>query len=483
MSMKKILSKLLGGLLLLGIFVSLTSCEDILGKWEKPVPQVPSTVVEEVKLLGAALEKGATVTINYKAGTTEYIATFEKGDGDAYTLISNYKKPSAARAMTRSVSSIVSEGDGASLGDKMQLKLVGDNLLFSVKTIVDSPLFEALINVVSGEVTVHNTNALGYDCTIGVFSVNDEPQNIKNSEMQSVKVLTGNDLSFAVKYIDGESWADVTKRNDEWIEITATTDGYVSVILSKQLIIETLKGEAGESPNAEQLENAYNTKFSGTFYLYDKKKVYLDSRAGTRAVEPSYTYTPIKSTDAVDGSKTYVLGPAVSHELTSAVVGDIVGNDGKAYASDKYKLSAIGVTAVAMVAYKSETVGSSLAIALEDVSENMLTWNNTGTHNENKTAAEWCSAWNTNTTMGVTGGTWQLPSKDQWEKMINAAGGYAALRDGFSSVGGDNLQSVIYWSSTEGDTGTAWGFEFGNCNCYQFTLNDAVYRVRACLAF
>lgn len=480
--MKKILSKLLGGVLLLSLCVSLTSCEDILGKWEKPVPQVPSTVVEEVKVLGAALEAGATVTINYTVGTTEYIATFQKGDGDTYTLISNYKKPSAARAMTRSVSSIVSEGDGASLGDKMQLKLVGDNLLFSVMTYVDSPLFEALINVVSGEVTVHNTNAVGYDCTIGGFSVNDAPQNIKVPEMQSVKVLTGNDLSFAVKYIDGESWADVTKRNDEWIEITTTTDGYVSVILSNKLIIETLKGEAEGTKTPEELEALYNTYFSGTFYLYAKEEVYLDSRAGTRAVVPSYTYTPIKSTDPVDVDKTYILGPAVSHELTSAVVGDIVGNDGKAYASDKFKLSAIGVKAVAMVAYKSETVGSSLAIALEDVSENMLTWNNTGTHNENKTAAEWCSAWDTNTTMRVTGGTWQLPSNVQWNNMISAAGGYEDLRDGFSSVGGDNLQSVIYWSSTEGDTGTAWGFDFGNLTSSQFTLSNG-FRVRACLAF
>ena len=36
--MKKILSKLLGGALLFGLTMSLTSCEDILGHWEKPTP-------------------------------------------------------------------------------------------------------------------------------------------------------------------------------------------------------------------------------------------------------------------------------------------------------------------------------------------------------------------------------------------------------------------------------------------------------------
>ena len=36
--MKRILSKLLGGALLFGLTMSLTSCEDVLGHWEKPTP-------------------------------------------------------------------------------------------------------------------------------------------------------------------------------------------------------------------------------------------------------------------------------------------------------------------------------------------------------------------------------------------------------------------------------------------------------------
>lgn len=467
--MKKISSLLI--LVMLTIGMGLTSCDEQLDNAVDP--GVMPAVEEEVKLLGAALEKGATVTINYTAGGTSYIATFQKGDGDAYTLISNYKKPSTTRAMTRSVLSIVSEGDGASLGDKMQLKLVGDNLLFSVMTFLDSPLFEALINVVSGEVTVHNTNAFGFDSTIGGFSVNDEPQNIKVPEMQSVKVLTDKELSFAVKYIDGESWADVTKRNDEWIEITTTTEGYVSVIFSNKLIIETLKGETEGTKTLEELEALYNTYFSGSFYLYVKENSNLNSRARTRAV--AYIYTPIKSTDPVDVDKTYILGPAVPHALTSAVVGEIVGDDGKAYASDKYKLSAIGVKAVAMVAYKSETVGSSLAIALEDVSENKLSWNNSGTNNNSKTAAQWCSEWNTSNS--ITGGNWQLPSKDQWNNMIQGLGGASSLQ---TKLG---LQDN-YWSSIEHESNTndAYRYNFGNNGWYQGNKND-LCNVRACLAF
>ena len=38
MNMKRILGKLLGGALLFGLTMSLTSCEDVLGHWEKPTP-------------------------------------------------------------------------------------------------------------------------------------------------------------------------------------------------------------------------------------------------------------------------------------------------------------------------------------------------------------------------------------------------------------------------------------------------------------
>ena len=46
--MKKILSKFLGGALLFGLTMSLTSCEDILGHWEKPTPNPITPTVEDV---------------------------------------------------------------------------------------------------------------------------------------------------------------------------------------------------------------------------------------------------------------------------------------------------------------------------------------------------------------------------------------------------------------------------------------------------
>ena len=67
--------------------------------------------------------------------------------------------------------------------------------------------------------------------------------------------------------------------------------------------------------------------------------------------------------------------------------------------------------------------------------------------------------------------------------MITAAGGYTALRGGFSGItGASNLQSTNYWSSTEYNASQTWRYDFadgfwGTSNKY------TERRVRACLAF
>ena len=72
---------------------------------------------------------------------------------------------------------------------------------------------------------------------------------------------------------------------------------------------------------------------------------------------------------------------------------------------------------------------------------------------------------------------WFLPSAGQWDKMIDAAGGYAALR---TNAG---LQENRYWSSTECDTKYSWNYNFGMVS-WSFDIKDQSSRyVRACLAF
>ena len=121
------------------------------------------------------------------------------------------------------------------------------------------------------------------------------------------------------------------------------------------------------------------------------------------------------------------------------------------------------------------TYSHGLALALTD--EGQMAWG----------AAMTACNTTKNTSTPVTGATWLLASTDQWGYMLgtNGAGSYTDLRDGFTSVGGSNLQSDDYWSSTEceDDSNYAWGYNF----VYGYWNNDykgySPIRVRACLAF
>ena len=183
-------------------------------------------------------------------------------------------------------------------------------------------------------------------------------------------------------------------------------------------------------------------------------KTYTASKASVTFTAGKYYQSVIKMAEAA---------PALN--LTSPAVGQVIGDDGKNY---DYASLPGGVTAVAKICYVSGSNG--LALALTD--EGTMNWSTAGTT---------CAAH----TPAFTGGTWKLATKDEWNNMISGAGGFEALRDGFSSVGGTNMKSdggYTYWSSTEYDAGQAWDyyFEFG-----YWSWDDKVDSeyARACLAF
>ena len=160
--------------------------------------------------------------------------------------------------------------------------------------------------------------------------------------------------------------------------------------------------------------------------------------------------------------------PAEGHALAESAVGELVGSDGKAYAAaDKDNLPS-GETAVAMVCSISR--GHGLALALADEGQMNCS-----------TAISTCQG----KTPTVTGCTWKLATKDEWDNMISGAGGYAALRDGFTSVGGTNLKSNWYWSSTKYNDSYTYEYFFGEgrqSNWSWANKNTSIY-VRAALAF
>ena len=212
-------------------------------------------------------------------------------------------------------------------------------------------------------------------------------------------------------------------------------------------------GEDGKSANTVTEGTAMTVTYNGT------KKI-LGMKVEKKAAEPADK----------------------GHALSASAVGEIVGSDGKAYAvADKDNLPS-GVTAVAMVAYKSGSNG--LAIQLNSNPEKMK-WAQAKTYAEGLTA--------------VSGGTWHLPSKADWQNMFVgcAVSGDASASDDMNPIAGFKAKiaaagitwlSDDYWTSTEGDS-MAWmvGVNLDDSNAKasfgQIPSDFAALNVRACLAF
>ena len=152
---------------------------------------------------------------------------------------------------------------------------------------------------------------------------------------------------------------------------------------------------------------------------------------------------------------------------TTEDLGKVIGADGKIYATKADAEAVATGNAVAMICYVNE--GHGLALALTD-EEGTMNWS---------TAQTVCAAH----TPAITSGTWKLATKDEWSNMISAAGSYSALRDGFSSVGGTNMQNVCYWSSTENSSNRAWDYNFDSGIWDDGSKGYSGDYVRACLAF
>ena len=143
------------------------------------------------------------------------------------------------------------------------------------------------------------------------------------------------------------------------------------------------------------------------------------------------------------GTKKVKSVKAVKFGITSPAVGQIIGSDGKNYAAGATLPE--GVTKVAMIAYVNGSNG--LAIQLNSSPERK-SWE------EAKTYAE-----GLNTSTPIAGGTWRLPSKEDWQNMFLgcAVSGDAGANDYMDPIAGFQAkiaatgitwQSNGYWSST-----------------------------------
>ena len=145
----------------------------------------------------------------------------------------------------------------------------------------------------------------------------------------------------------------------------------------------------------------------------------------------------------------------------------VVCTDGSIY-DNVADATVAGKTAAAKIIYIDEVNKAGLALALRDEGQ--------------YTQADGITACNNkNTSMPVVGGTWKLASKSEWDSMISAAGGSPTLHDGFSSVGGTNMDVNVYWSSEKnGSNGLLLQYSMGWSD---FVSNSQYANIRACLTF
>ena len=213
------------------------------------------------------------------------------------------------------------------------------------------------------------------------------------------------------------------------------------------------------------VEKLYANWYNTSTINYGEKK-----KSTPVTFEAGKIYNLGKTSDWGEAVPTYKMAA----EATDDDMGKLICSDGHihAYGAD----AACTADRVAKIIYAGNSTDDAtykhgLALALND--EGYMIWSDTT-----------YDCYNKNSSQPVTGALWKLPSKYQWEIMIGATGGYFALRDGFSSVGGTNmLESVGYWTSTEVEDDANWAVCLIWNGTFGTSLKNNKGQVRLCLAF
>lgn len=195
------------------------------------------------------------------------------------------------------------------------------------------------------------------------------------------------------------------------------------------------------------------------------------AKTGVTFANSSFHIITVKMTQCVDLAS-----------VTSDHAGKIIGVDGKIY-SHVLCAEAAGTTASAMVGYVGAQTYSygynhGLAISLTDIGKN-------GEEKYEKmnpsTAKSAASSYTR--TRPSNSSAWFLASKNQWIN-VNGSFGAANLKTKFGTVGGTNIFSNSYWSSTDGtsDSRNTWSYSFLSYAWLEGTSTSTGY-VRAFFAF
>ena len=210
-----------------------------------------------------------------------------------------------------------------------------------------------------------------------------------------------------------------------------------------------------DDTNTTTLTSIPDATYTTNGVLYVALPGFSNQTVTLTATVGNKTYTYEKANASFTNGKYYAvtvkMRDANTLSITSPAVGQVIGSNGKNYDVDKVPN---GVTAVAKICYVNGNNGLALAMANEGV----MDWNTAIT-----TAAAHTPAF--------TGGTWKLPSLEDWRNMLGA--------------GSTDLEDYGYWSSTEfvKDGACPVYLEGGSAYYDCVGLKEGLAPVRACLAF
>ena len=203
------------------------------------------------------------------------------------------------------------------------------------------------------------------------------------------------------------------------------------------------------------------TLTAGTYYVWYYAKAdatHSDSEISATAITVTVAY-------------------ALAKDATNTDKGKLICTDGHIHAyGEDAECTKARVAKIIYVGSSTDNTTYTHGLALALTEESKSYWGAANTACTNK-----------NTSTAVTGASWMLPSKPQWETMMGAegAGSYTALVNGFSGVDGTDMHSnEYYWSSSTASTiNDAWCFYDSNI-FYELTKEGMWENyVRACLAF
>ena len=252
----------------------------------------------------------------------------------------------------------------------------------------------------------------------------------------------------------------------------------------------TAKSGLVYSGSAQQLINAGSTTGGTLQYSLDNSTWSSNATTITGTAAQSYTvyYKVVGNENYNDVAAASIIATISFPSASSATASDV----GKVICSNGHIHTNVndvtcGGTPQAMIAYvgTASSCSHGLAIALADASTSCK-WNNAAS-----TVSSWAGS------HSVSGGTWRLPSGDDWMYMFQACGGstrtttwtddmsysYGNFRTKLKALNSSyDVQSNRYWSSKDYDSDSAWKYIFDDSKFGWYSTNSYGY-VRAVLAF